>query len=182
MEPKLLVLLAVAFIVVLGAARAMRTRSRERIGWYQQKDRLFTAAERSFLGVLDMAAAGTYRVFGKVRVADVLATAKGLDNSTRASLFNRIRAKHFDFVLCDPKTLDVKAVVELNDKSHESKHRKARDEFLRDACQDAGLPLREVQAQRSYSVEALRQMLRDIEVELRGDPLVDIKARVEPTF
>jgi len=35
---------------------------------YRQRGPLFTAAERSFLGILDKAVYGRYRVFGKVRV------------------------------------------------------------------------------------------------------------------
>jgi len=97
---------------------------------YMKREALFTAAERSFLGVLDQASSGRYRVFGRVRIADILAPIRGLDKSTRSSVFNRISAKHFDFVLCDPKNLEVKAVIELNDSSHSRSRRIERDELV----------------------------------------------------
>ena len=173
------IVVVVAFIFVV-ASKGRRGPKREHL--FNQKQALFTAAERSFLGVLDQAAEGQYRVFGKVRVADVLSTAKGLDKSTRASAFNKIKAKHFDFVLCDPSTLDIKAVVELNDKSHNSKRRVERDNFLRSACRDAGIPLKEIQAKRSYSVESIRQVLSEINIELGGETEGANGERIEPIF
>jgi hypothetical protein len=149
---------------------------------YEQTNALFTAAERSFLGVLDLAVVGRYRVFGKVRVADVLKTRKGMNNSARASAFNKVNAKHFDFVLCDPKTLSIKAVVELNDKSHAKGERAERDHFLREACAGAGLKLIEIPAQRSYSSEGLRQLLDSLEIRPQAATIGASGLRIEPHF
>ena len=153
-----------------------------RVILFRQRDALFTAAERSFLGVLDQASASHYRVFGKVRIADVVAPARGLDKSTWTSVFNRIKAKHFDFVLCDPQTIEVKAVIELNDKSHTNSRRVERDELVVRACADAGLALRMVKAQRGYSVEAVKQIVKEIETELRVEPNGELGTRKEPTL
>ena len=164
-----IVVLVVA--IVVGIALASRGKKPpRRISLHQQRDGLFTAAERSFLGVLDQAAAGRYRVFGKVRIADVLEPVKGLDRREWTRVFNRISAKHFDFVLCDPATLKVKAVIELNDKSHTSNRRFSRDELVSAACADAGLALRMIKAQRNYSVEMVRELVNGIEIELRVEP------------
>ena len=161
-------IVAIVVAVVLFFAIAFRKREGpKRARLYRRRDALFSAAERSFLGVLDQASADRYRVFGKVRIADVITPVKGLDKSTWATVFNRIKAKHFDFVLCDPQTLEVKAVIELNDKSHSSSRAIARDELVGRACADAGLALRAVKAQRSYSTEAVRQIVNEIDVELR---------------
>lgn len=161
-----IVVLLVAVGVVFTIASKVKT-GPKRVSFFRQRDALFTAAERSFLGVLDQAIAGRYRVFGKVRIADVIEPAKGLDRSTWTRVFNRIKAKHFDFVLCDPQTLKVKAVVELNDKSHSTSRQIERDEIVGRACADAGLALRMVKARRTYSLEAVRQVVDEIEVELR---------------
>ncbi len=169
--------LAVALVLVF-AILSRRKEDPKSVRLFRQQDSLFTPAERSFLGVLDQATAGRYRVFGKVRIADVLLPVKGLDKSTWTSVFNRIKAKHFDFVLCDPQTLKIKAVIELNDKSHTSSRRIERDELLGRACADAGLALRMVEAKRNYSLEAVKQIVNEIETELRVEPdghLVDRK-------
>jgi hypothetical protein len=172
----------IIFLVIAAIAIAILRRRKTAGGpqtLYKQHGALFTPAERSFLGVLDQATAGHYRVFGKVRVADVLAPATS-DQSRRLTLLNKIIAKHFDYVLCDPRTLDVKAVVELNDKSHNSKTRTMRDNFLRASCESAGLPLIEIPAKRRYSIEAVKRRLNDAIAGPQAVPYA--LARIEPTF
>jgi hypothetical protein len=173
------IVVAIFIIVTIASKGKEKTK---RIILFRQRDALFTAAERSFLGVLDQASAGRYRVFGKVRIADVIAPAKGLDKSTWTSVFNRIKAKHFDFVLCDSQTLKVKAVIELNDKSHTSRRRVERDELVGRACADAGLALRMVKAKRSYSLEAVKHVVDEIEIDLRVEPDGELGARKDPTL
>ncbi len=126
---------------------------------YRKRDNLFSAAERSFYGVLTQAVEDKFSVFGKVRVADVISPAKGLSKQSWRGAFNRISSKHFDFVLCDRSTLAVNCVVELNDKSHSRTKRVKRDEFLRRTCESAGLRLVEVPASASYSVSEIRQLI-----------------------
>lgn len=126
---------------------------------YRRKHYLLSKAERSFYGVLRQAAGSDSLVFCKVRVADVLAPAQGLGNKDWRIALNRIVAKHFDFVLCDPESLVVKGVVELHDKSHKSKSRASRDRLLRDACASADLRLFEFEARAGYNVHQLRAVL-----------------------
>jgi hypothetical protein len=118
---------------------------------YKKLPNLFTPAERSFFGVLDQAVGKDFRLFGKVRVADVLAPRDGMNNSARQTALNKIDRKHFDYVLCDPGDLSVLCAIELDDKSHQQKHRQDRDEFLAGACLAAGVPLISFQAQHAYS-------------------------------
>jgi len=126
---------------------------------YQKKKGLLTAAERSFYGVLLKAVSADTVVFSKVRVADILEPIKGLNRSDWQQAFNKIQAKHFDFVLCDNKTLAVKMVVELDDSSHQRQSRTQRDEFLDLACKLAKLDLKRIKAQRAYSIEEVKSQL-----------------------
>ena len=98
-------------------------------------------------------------MLAKVRVADVIAPAKGQDRSKWQTAFNMISAKHFDYVLCDPSTLAVAQVVELHDRSHGTTKRAKRDDFLRNACQSAGLPLSEFPAKKGYSIDEVRSQI-----------------------
>ncbi len=179
MDALILILLAVGVVAVLALLRS-RSGSRQRFGPqlnYERRAALFTRAERSFLGVLDQAAGSEYRVFGKVRVADVLKVSRAVGKSDWQSAFNKINCKHFDFVLVDPDTLDFKAVIELNDKSHRSEKRAMRDQFIREACQGAELPLIEVEAKRAYSVAEIRETLVKPGLELP-----DGDGRIAPTL
>ena len=82
---------------------------------YQKSDALFTPGERSFLGVLKQAVGNNAAIFGKVRVADVVEPKSGLSRSARQKAFNKISAKHFDFLLCDKENLSVTCAIELDD-------------------------------------------------------------------
>ena len=125
---------------------------------YVASPNLFTANERLLLTALE-GAAGSYRIFGKVRVADVIETRKGLSQGERQRAFNRISQKHLDFVLCHPDDLSVFCAAELDDRSHEHARRRARDAFLEGALAAAGLPLMRVPSRRSYDVDELRALL-----------------------
>lgn len=126
---------------------------------FRRKGPLLSPAERSFFRVLDAAVTGDYRVFAKVRVADILAPA-GVKGGKWRAAFNRIAMKHFDFVLCEPGTCSVVAVVELDDASHQSQKVRRRDQFLGDACRTAQLPIIRVRAQRAYNVDEIRGVVK----------------------
>lgn len=117
---------------------------------YVLGDALFTPAERSFLGVLDQAVGTDFRVFGKVRVADIVAVAKSTPKPQWQRAFNQISAKHFDFVLCRPNDLKPVCVIELNDQSHAKESRQGRDKFLERVCAAAGIPLVFIPAKNAY--------------------------------
>jgi len=126
---------------------------------YRKTGKLFTSAERSFLGVIDQAISDKYRVFGKVRVADIITPAKGMSRKSWQTAFNRIAAKHFDYVLCSKDKLEVIAVIELDDKSHNSKNSQKRDSLLENACNTAELELIRFKAKSSYQVQAVREQI-----------------------
>jgi len=99
------VLIAVSALVALKGKQNVGAGT---IGFpYRPAKTLFSPAERSFLGVLDQAVGSDYRVFGKVRVADVATVKTGRNNSVRQGAVNRIAQKHFDFVLCNASDLSI---------------------------------------------------------------------------
>ena len=126
---------------------------------YERLDVLFTPAERSFFGVLNQAINNDVIAFGKVRVADVITPKKGGVKGAWQTAFNKISAKHFDFVLCNKSDLSFICSIELDDKSHNSAKQKARDAFLEGACKSAGFPLIRFPAKSAYSVDDIRESL-----------------------
>lgn len=151
----------VVLVVVLVALAVLAARLWSRAGTgndypYSRNRVLLSPAERSFFGALEQAVGGEYRIFGKVRVADIVSVNRMSDRRAWQRAFNRISAKHFDFVLCAKDDLAVVAVIELDDKSHEQRKRKERDTFLVGLCQAISLPLVQVPVQRAYSLPELR--------------------------
>jgi len=116
---------------------------------YQARNYLFSRAEKSFIRVLEQALGEEFRVFGKVRMEDLMFVKKGAKN--RQAARNRIRSRHIDFVVCRKDDLSIQFLVELDDKSHDSNKRAEVDEFKNAACRAAGIKLVRIRAQSSYS-------------------------------
>jgi len=157
----------IAFLILVAVVSAFSRRRRGGVAddtaqhSYQSRKQLFSPAERSFYGVLSQAVGSECCVMGKVRVADVVSPRKGLSKSDWQKAFNKISAKHFDYVVCDAATLHVQYVVELNDRSHDKPRRSERDRFLREVCRSAGVPLFTFRVQRSYSLLDVTQALSE---------------------
>ncbi|NND00002.1 MAG: DUF2726 domain-containing protein [Gammaproteobacteria bacterium] len=160
----MLLLVVVLIVTVLIFARVSKTNPAQQPTPYEQRNSLLTPAERSFYGVLLQAVGPEFIVFSKVRVADLLKPIGGLARSEWQTAFNKISAKHFDFVLCDSQTLAAKMVIELDDRSHRKNVRKSRDVFLDTACASAKLDIKHVAAQRTYRVGELKAQLFGNEV------------------
>lgn len=126
---------------------------------FQSQGKLFSPAERSFLGVLDQILGDSLRVFGKVRLADVIKTKSGLSASARQSAFNQIQSKHLDFVVCDPSDLSIQFAIELDDSSHKKPNRQSRDAFVEQALSAAEIPLFRFPVTKSYSIEQIRNTI-----------------------
>ncbi len=156
MNLNLLFAMAFGFIIILTLLSRLGSSTSNRHYQYRKHKALFTPAERSFLGVLDNAVSEQYRILGKVRIADVITPEKGMTRQHWQNAFNKISAKHFDYLLCDKQTLDVIAAIELDDTSHKQAKTIARDQLVEDACRTARLPLIRFDAKRSYHVESVR--------------------------
>jgi hypothetical protein len=154
-------LLAVLALVILAFKRFGRGPTLE-LSRYTVQHNLLSDAERSFLGVLVNAIGTDYVVAPKVRVADAIAPRKGMSRSDWQRAFNRISAKHFDYLLCRASDFRIVAAVELDDNTHRQAHRRKRDEFLEAAVKDAGLPLLRFDAKSSYSQTQIRDSFAEI--------------------
>ena len=152
------VIVVAIFLVVLAALRKKQPESGAAYS-YIRKSELLTSAERSFFGVLVLSVAEHGTVLPKIRVADVIAPKKSSDKSTWQKAFNRISAKHFDFVVCEPSSLTPMVAVELDDSSHSSKSAARSDSAKDSACLSAGFPLIRVKTAKSYAVAEIRQLL-----------------------
>lgn len=175
------VLLMVALAVLARLAPNLRSGAVGPVSYpYYARKALLTPAERSFLGVLEQAAAGRYRVLGKVRLADVLGVQKGTPAGERQRAVNRITAKHVDFVLCHSHNLSIAALVELDDASHQRGDRQARDAFLERACGAANLPLLRFPAQAGYPIAEVRAALATLDGPTPPPPSAPLRPTGRP--
>lgn len=156
----LFILIVLAVAVALVILKMKQPSADDGLG-FARKEPLFTPAERSFLGVLEQSLNGSYRVFGKVRLGDIVKPAKGLSNSKRVTSQNKVNQKHVDFVICTAADLVVVGVVELDDKSHERDDRASRDQFVDRALADAKIPVIHFSAKKGYALTEVKAKLAE---------------------
>jgi hypothetical protein len=160
------VIIGVIIIAVVLLKRVLTKHSLEPQSYpYEKIPSFFSPAERSFLGVLEQAINGQYRFMGKVRLADVVKVKGGMNKSMWQSAFNRIQSKHLDIVACDPATLAVQFVLELDDESHNQANRQARDQFVDKVLEAAGIPVFHFIAKKRYSVQDILNKLSGVKIQ-----------------
>ncbi|HTM10065.1 MAG TPA: DUF2726 domain-containing protein, partial [Verrucomicrobiae bacterium] len=125
---------------------------------YECQRALLSPAELSFY-VLESAVGAEYRLFAKVRLADILRVKTGLAGAAWQTAFNRIQSKHVDFLACDPRTSAIIFAVELDDSSHLLAERRSRDKFVDRAFAEIGVPIFRFAARRGYSVQEIRKAI-----------------------
>ncbi len=103
--------------------------------------------------------AGRARIYGKVRLADLVAVRDGVRGRRYWRAFTAVACKHVDYVLCAPDSHEVIAAIELDDRSHARAERQARDRFLEAVMRTAGIPLLRFPARSRYAVGELRRAL-----------------------
>lgn len=86
-------------------------------------------------------------VFTKMRVADLLYIPKGTENEK--AWFNRIKAKHIDFILVD-RDYHIRLLVEVDDPTHNRPDRQARDQEVDEMFRQQGLEVLHLRAWGRY--------------------------------
>ena len=154
-ELYILAAVTAAFILLFILVRLFRPKDKYP---YERRD-LLTSNELAFYQILaPIVCQHGWQLLMKMRLADVMAVRKGTEDYM--SYFNKIKAKHTDFVFCDPFTLEILAGLELDDPSHERPERQERDEFVDNAYAAAGIPL--IHVWNPITPEELEQLLLEI--------------------
>ena len=171
----LLVGLIVTLLAVVGIvaffSRKSRAKSRAEAGieaGYKasgelrvQRALFFSPTERALLGALDRALGSGYRVFGKVRVADLLEPRSGpLGGRTRRLLRGQV-----DYVVCRASDLSVLCAINLEPDRAPGVHKqteKKRRAHLEAAFHGADLPLLWLPERQSYALQSVHTLLAPI--------------------
>lgn len=128
---------------------------------------LLTEQEKRFHSILSIVCENRYTIQSKVRVADVIKPKPTRNRKKWFISFNKIKSKHFDFVLCNPTTFAPIIVIELDDNSHNMHKNKQRDIVKNNACKSSGLPLLRHRIQMKYDpsdlTKRINQSLRERE-------------------
>ena len=155
----LIILVAIVALVAI-IQRIMKRQAVPLTFPYHTKESLLSPAERSFLGVLDQALVNdNYRTFAQVRLADIVEVDKGLQRSDWQKAFNAISRKHVDFVVCRSDDMAIAGAIELDDRSHQKRTRKDRDQKVDEILAAAGIPLVRVKTAVAYAPIDIKNLL-----------------------
>ncbi|CAL1125206.1 unnamed protein product [Cladocopium goreaui] len=119
---------------------------------YRLRDDFLSQAEFSFYRVLLSTVGDRAVICPKVNLNDLFFVTQPHENQR---FRNKIDRKHVDFVLCDPRTMKPLAGIELDDASHRRSDRQARDAFVDDVFDLAGLELVRFPVQASYNTKEI---------------------------
>lgn len=100
---------------------------------YEPKWLLSYNEKNAYQKIKSVAEEQGYTVFVKVRLLDLIQPRIKTDKK----YLWKVQSKHVDFVICDSK-LVAKWVIELEDNSHNTPERKARDQFVRTILTNCG--------------------------------------------
>ncbi|MGC9459802.1 DUF2726 domain-containing protein [Vibrio genomosp. F10] len=125
---------------------------------YKRKGAILSVQESAVYNAL-VAAVGEHGiVLAKVNLSNVL-TPVATDKKNWFVANNRIAKSYFDFVICDPRSLEVRVAIELDNGRELDKGKVDRQKLLMHVCQSASIPLIGTSIKHSYQVGRLRRLL-----------------------
>jgi hypothetical protein len=152
------VLLALAALVLLLFLLSLRSAWRHRrVLPYAIEAPLFSPEEVSFLTALEEAVGADHRVFGKVRLADLVTPRRRADKQALKQAAARIANLKIDFLVCRRESAKPVCAVALSGAKPGRGHN--RGQALARACDALGLPLLRVPQADAYSVRALAEQV-----------------------
>jgi hypothetical protein len=122
---------------------------------YRKVPGLMTPGEFGVWYALHSAVKGKYRLFCKVRLADIVCCPP--DRINERYWFRKISAFHIDFVICDPHTTAPLLAIELDDRLHRERRQKTFDDFKDAVLRVANMPIYRIPAQSAYDPEELKR-------------------------
>lgn len=119
---------------------------------YRAKLYIFSRSELQFLQALrEHIDTKRYLIFPKMRLADFIeVTATGKEYQT---WWNKIRAKHIDYLIWDAQENKIALAIELDGSSHNSQKMQERDAFVNKLYARIGVRLEHVTVGDDYAVK-----------------------------
>ncbi|UHD15192.1 DUF2726 domain-containing protein [Thiocapsa bogorovii] len=133
-----------------------RFRQRNRLP-YRVDAFLLSPPQRAFCAVLERAVGQEYRVFAKVRAADIIEVEGRLDRRARERAAERLAEEVFDFVICTRESSAIACAVNLAGRSRLS--RRPPKNRLDRICAAAKLPFVRFREGDAYSVVEIEEQV-----------------------
>ena len=101
-----------------------------------EKKKIMSDYEKYFYDILTENFSRKYFIMPQVNLASIISKEKNFPSEYQNELYRNI-----DFGIFDKKTMEVKLLIEINDKTHKQSNRIARDIKVKDICEKAEIKL-----------------------------------------
>jgi ssDNA-binding Zn-finger/Zn-ribbon topoisomerase 1 len=126
---------------------------------YKKRRMVFTSPEMAFYRALVEAVGIHGVILSKVNMNQVVTIGDIKSKKDSFIALSRISKSYFDFVICDPRTLEPRAIVEFDDGKELNRGKVEREKLLLHVCKSASIPLIGANVKYSYQVSKLRRLL-----------------------
>lgn len=149
-----LVVLGFAALGILVAVNLKKIKSEETVEKlpFQMKTYFFTRSEQQFFRILEeLIDHSKFTIFPKVRLGDFVKVSSSKEEWRKN--WNKIRAKHVDFLIWDKQKNIIVVAIELDGKSHSSEKMMKSDTFKNKLYPSIGLELVRVRVGTDFESE-----------------------------
>ena len=95
-----------------------------------------------------------------MRLSDIVDVRRGLSKRTMSNVYAKASNRSLDFVLCDKKTMDLVAVIDLVQPSDKNKgYKEKKDWFLSGALDAANIPHIRIQVKSGYRAKDIQECI-----------------------
>ena len=146
----------------VGAAIAYTRRRAAPLPRFSSRRKLLSESELEFIRVLEFALNDQYSVFPKLKLGDVVEPHSALAGSDRARLRERIGKIGLDCVLCDVRTSEVLAAIQLKAEEKKAQTDAQDDHFVEHALHSANMHLIRIPLKSSYTAADLAARIESV--------------------
>ena len=126
---------------------------------YDKNFSLLSSTEKAFLRTLEPLLDETFRIFVKVRLADLIQVRHQAEQGADRQTLARINATTIDFVICNAEDLSIVGAIDLADGSFSETDTTLSDALIDKAAAAAQLPLVRLPARLQYQAEEIADLL-----------------------
>lgn len=125
---------------------------------YRKKDYVMTYEELKLYRILiEFANKYNYVIFPQVVLYNIV---KVNNKRKNTALFNKIKSKSIDFVICNNKNCKIMFCIELDDETHWMEERRKRDYFINELFCEVGIPLIHIDRKKEYNNYEIENIIK----------------------
>lgn len=132
-------IVVIVLVAKLGSKSDVATTQPQSPYAYSPKATIMTSAEIAFYNRLQAIAGDRYYIFPQIHLT-ALANSHATGQYYK-SCYQRINRRSVDYILCDKVSMKPIYAVELDDRTHDSAKRQARDTLVEEILREINLPL-----------------------------------------